>query len=294
MTSPSTTISSDPSAIAHFEVRGVRFKVDVADMPHSPTANPYFRLAKHGYLYEPVMTDCVAQILSQETDHCFLDVGSRMGYYASLAVAFIADSGRVHGVEADPVYAPRTPRSCAATGYPNVAVHNVILSDVEQQAGIDGHRGVVYDGSSEDLVTTTITADALCADRGFAPTIVKVDVHGCEGKVLKGMETVLREHVRYLLLELHDSFRLEQYSPGISRSQLLRFLEDLGFSIFYVAGHELPVNPAGERGFTYRPLKNISPDVFYDRSDTVMFLLASKSPDLASVLGPSLDDPRFF
>jgi FkbM family methyltransferase len=197
-------------------------------------------------------------------------------------------------VESDPGYAVRTARSCAVTGYPEVPVYEVILSDVEESATADGHRGVAYDGPSEGG-TTTITADALCADRGFAPTIVKMDVHGCEGKVLLGMETVLREHVRYLLLELHDSFRLEKYSPGIDRSRILRFLEDLGFSIFHVAGQTMPPFLARDEGFTYRPLKNdASSDVFYDRSSGVIFLLVSRSPDIASVIGASEDDPRFF
>jgi FkbM family methyltransferase len=294
MTSPSAPIASDPSTTAEFEVRGVRFGVDLADMPHPPSANPHFRLAQRGYLYEPVMSYCLAQILAHEPDARFLDVGSRMGYFTSLAVAFTRDAGRVQAVEADPAYAPRTERSCAVTGYPGVVVHPVILSDVEESAGVDRRRGVVYDESSEGRVTT-VTGDALCARHGFEPTVVKVDVHGCEGKVLMGMENVLRDHVQYLLLELHDSFRLEEYSPGISRSQILRFVEDLGFTLFHVAGLRMPFNLARDEGFTYRPMRHDAhPDVFFDRCENEIFLLATRSPDVASVLGLSVDDPRFF
>lgn len=288
MTTTETT-SAESAAIANFEVRGVPFKVDVAGMPHAPEANPYFRLAQRGMLYEPVMMYCTAQILSKETDPAYLDVGSRMGYYAAFAAAFIGRGDRVHAVEADPAYAPRTSRSCAVSGYPDVTVHEVILSDVEETAGIDGKRGVVYDGTGAQAVTT-ITADALCAKHGFAPTVVKVDVHGCEGKVLLGMERVLRESVNFLLLELHDAFRLDHYSPGVDRYQILSFLEELGFTLFHVAGHEMPIPFARDEGFTYRPLKGR--DVFFDRVSGIVFLVASKNPDLASVLGPSVDDPR--
>ncbi|HET7460751.1 MAG TPA: FkbM family methyltransferase [Longimicrobium sp.] len=293
MTSLSETIASDAPAIAHFDVRGVRFSIDVADMPHPPMQNPYFRRSQLGHLYEPTMTFCLAQILSKEPDAVFLDVGSRMGYYASFAAACLGDGSRVHAVEADPAYAVRTARSCAATGYPEASVYGVILSDSEETVAVDGHRGVVYDEPSAGS-TTAVTTDALCARHGFAPTVVKVDVHGCEGKVLMGMETVLRDHVRYLLLELHDAFRLEQYSPGISRSQILRFLEELGFSLFHVAAEVVPYPFVRDEGFTYRLLTSDAwPDVFFDRGG-VVFVLASKTPDIASVIGPSVDDPRFF
>jgi len=288
LTPPSATAASNSPAIAHFEVRGVPFRVDVSDMPHSPNENPYFRLSQRGCLYEPVMMYCLAQILSHEAEPSFLDIGSRMGYYASFAAAFIGDRGEVHAVEADPEYSVRTARSCALNGTREVSVHTAILSDVEETAGIDGRRGVVYDGSADGAVST-ITLDALCAQRGFAPTVVKMDVHGCEGKVLMGMENVLRNHVNFLLLELHDAFRLEHYS-GMNRSRILRFLKDLGFSIFHVAGHETPVGIASDDGFTYRLVTN--EDAFYDRVSGIIFLLATKNPDLESVLGPSVDDPR--
>jgi len=292
MTSQPATIPSAPPGIAEFEVRGVRFRVDAADMPHPPTENPYFRRSQLGHLYEPTMTYCLAQILAGEADPRFLDVGSRMGYYASFVAAFTGDGRRVLAVEADPAYAVRTARSCAATGYPEVSVHNAILADAEQPVAIDGRMGVIYGGSSEGL-TTAATADALCAKEGFAPTIVKMDVHGSEGKVLMGMETVLREHVRWLLLEVHDAFLLDRYSPGISRSRILRFLEDLGFSLFHVAAEVVPYPFVRDEGFTYRPLEAASQELFFDRGG-VVFVLASKSPDVQSVLGPSVDDPRFF
>lgn len=293
----SATISPDAPAdaptTADFELRGRHFKVDVSGMPFSPQSNPYFRLASRGYLYEPVMSFVLANLLEDDGDHTFIDIGSSLGYYAAFAAAFIGDSSRVHAVEASDSYAERTVRSCAATGYPDVSVHNVILSDVEETAAYDGHRGVVYDDEAKDA-KTTITGDALCAQHGIAPTIVKMDVHGCEGKLIQGMQRVLKDDVQYLLLELHDSFRLEQYSPGFNRSQLLSSLEEMGFTIFYVAGLEMPFHLARDKSFTYRPLRKLSPDVFFDRIDKITFLLASKDPDIEKVLGPSVDDPRFF
>jgi FkbM family methyltransferase len=294
MTSSSATISPTTRAIADFEVRGVRFSIDVAEMPHPPQGNPYFRRSQLGHLYEPVMTFCLADILAHEEDPRFLDVGSRMGYYASFVAAFTGDGRRVHAVEADPAYAPRTGRSCAVTGYPDVTVHNVILSDAEGTAKVDGEMGVVYVEPSEGTLRAT-TADALCAEEGFEPTIVKMDVHGSEGKILMGMETVLREHVRYLLLELHDAFLLDRYSPGITRSRILRYLEELGFSLFHVGAEAIPYPFVRDEGFTYRTLKSgdARTDLFFDRG-SVVFVLASKSPDIASVIGPSVDNPLYF
>lgn len=70
-----------------------------------------------------------------------------------------------------------------------------------------------------------------CAEQGIRPDIVKIDVHGAEGKVLSGMKNVLAKNVRRLFCELHDDLH------GCTVSDLVRLLEEGGLAVSEFTGH---------------------------------------------------------
>lgn len=92
----------------------------------------------------------------------------------------------------------------------------------------------------------TETLDRWCERNGIVPTVVKIDVHGAEADVLRGMRATLRDHVQALVLELHtDDLR----SPG-TVSDLLLELERAGMEVFEIrafrrnVAHLVPMTPA--------------------------------------------------
>jgi FkbM family methyltransferase len=56
---------------------------------------------------------------------------------------------------------------------------------------------------AEDVTVPLRTLDDLCAEQGFTPDLVKIDVEGYEASVLRGAQNVLRAGRPKLFLEIH-------------------------------------------------------------------------------------------
>lgn len=88
-------------------------------------------------------------------------------------------------------------------------------------------------GSPGTVEVPLRTVDALCAELGFHPDVVKVDVEGYELAVLRGALRTLREDRPVLFLELHPQ-RLREL--GRSAGEVAALLEDLGYRVFDLRG----------------------------------------------------------
>ena len=67
------------------------------------------------------------------------------------------------------------------------------------------------------------TLDRVCLDKKINPEIIKIDVHGAEGKVLDGSKKILKESVKVILLEMHTNEFINNFSGGMNRKKLLSF-----------------------------------------------------------------------
>jgi FkbM family methyltransferase len=93
-------------------------------------------------------------------------------------------------------------------------------------------------GASEGEAVPFMTMDRLCAERRIAPSIVKIDVEGAEGEVLRGARATLRAHRPALCLELHFD-ALER--RGESAGAVLDDLASLGYRFESTTGRPLPL-----------------------------------------------------
>jgi FkbM family methyltransferase len=83
------------------------------------------------------------------------------------------------------------------------------------------------------------TVDRLCAELGFRPDLVKIDVEGYELAVLRGAREVLEESRPLLFLEIHPA-RIAELGGSIG--ELTDLLAELGYRICGLEG--APVPPA--------------------------------------------------
>jgi FkbM family methyltransferase len=83
------------------------------------------------------------------------------------------------------------------------------------------------------------TVDRLCAELGFRPDLVKIDVEGYELAVLRGARGVLKESRPLVFLEIHPA-RIAEL--GGSVGELSDLLAELGYRICGLGGE--PVSPA--------------------------------------------------
>ncbi|MFM6309689.1 MAG: FkbM family methyltransferase, partial [Dolichospermum sp.] len=81
-------------------------------------------------------------------------------------------------------------------------IYDVALSD-ETKEVLFHNRTMKFAGQLETETIKAITFDELNNQEDIRPEIVKIDVHGAEGKVLYGMKTALKEAVKYLFIEIH-------------------------------------------------------------------------------------------
>lgn len=83
-----------------------------------------------------------------------------------------------------------------------------------------------------------MTIDTLCGKRGVVPAIIKIDVEGAEGEVLRGARATLRAHRPVLCLEVHfDEMERRGQSPGA----LLEEMASMGYRFESTVGHPVPL-----------------------------------------------------
>jgi FkbM family methyltransferase len=283
-----------PDAPVHFLVDGVGFDLDISALDQTARAY-YHKMTAKGQIYEPVMTRCLARLLQDMNEPRFMDVGGFVGYYTCYVAKLLAHlAPPIYTIESNPAFCRQIRQSCEMNGIRNANVFEALLSNRAEAATVDG-SGIVFGDGAGKSATLTTTLDHLCERHGLTPNILKMDIHGSEGKALGGM-TALARQLEYLLVEIHPHDRLEVYSPGVTRADIMELLWDADFSVYFVAGHRLHGDRknrdcvSGGR-FAYRRVttSNVE-DLFFDRS-TDVFLLCTRTDDIEAVIGPSLNDP---
>ncbi|TMC49214.1 MAG: FkbM family methyltransferase [Chloroflexi bacterium] len=287
-------VEADLFPAASFSLRhnGTSFKLYVVK-DRFWAFSAYSRWADGTAVYERVMLECLTRLLRGMAHPGFIDVGAFMGHYACYATALLGDKEETYAIESNPQYYSALLRSIELNGFSKLKAFNVVLSDRVEAAGIDKQTVLLFE--PQETRTHSMTLDELCRREGIRPKIVKIDVHGSEGKVLLGMGDIMSECLEYILLELSPLDVLRQYSGAMGRSDILTHLEQHGFHVFHMAGHRYPgsegLRQALEAGFAYRRLNAKSSDLLlFDRPQDV-FVLCSKRADLETILGPSVADP---
>jgi FkbM family methyltransferase len=294
-----TACVDDPpdDAVARFIVDGVTFSLDLSGLPPSYQQS-YRTIADRAEMYEPVMTRCFAKLLQQMAEPRFMDLGAHAGWYSIYAATLLGEQAEpIYSLDGNPAYCQQIRRSCELNGVKNVKVYEAILSNSMEPAAMDGSSALVGAADEESgPFGTAITLDQLCERESIPlPNIVKMDIHGSEGKVLFGMTSVLRK-LDYLLLELHGHDRLEELSGGTGRAEIMDLLWDLDLAVYYIAGHTAhPKHWSREcirsGQFAYRRVTRRNADLlFFDRL-WFQFLLVTRQDDIEGVLGKTSNDP---
>ena len=296
-------------------VNGVDFQLAIPT--DSPNAQHFREVYERNGQYEAVMTAVLARLLAASERPVFADIGAFIGFYAVYAAKLLQGRGEVFAVESNPAYADTVKAALALNNMEAVRVFQAALWDREETLWANGVT--LQDGSArantafsmpehipgqrlgsptsegEAVAVQAVTMDHLCAQHGLAPGIVKMDVHGTEGKILRGMHDTLHGPVQFLMLELHKNAYLRKFAPDISRMQILDMLEQAGFKNYYVAGHRYTwsdgLKTFQDSGrFTYQPLtRETRAMLLFDRHADVFVLSAKQA--LEPILGPSMLDP---
>ncbi|MFB1047689.1 FkbM family methyltransferase [Streptomyces chrestomyceticus] len=171
----------------------------------------------------------------------FVDVGANIGYYSLLASRLVGEKGAVVALEASSDFHRVLRKQVAINGCGNVRAVNAAISDREEMLtfilasshNMGANSIVPYAGEAESTfeVAAQPLSDVLSADELARARVIKIDVEGAEGSVVRGLVPLL-DQLRSdaeLAIEVTPQRMLEL---GESAEELLGALRAHGFHMY--------------------------------------------------------------
>ncbi|MGV9849933.1 FkbM family methyltransferase [Streptomyces sp. NPDC003442] len=170
---------------------GATFAVDTQDL-----------IQRYLYLFgvwEPHMTRWLQRRL--KPGDVFVDVGANIGYYSLLASPLVGRAGTVVAIEASPTFHQLLQRHARRNDRTNIRALNAAVSDRDEQLtfilassrNMGANSVVPYDGPAESTfeIAAQPLPDLLTDDEITNARVIKIDVEGAEGSVIRGLVPLL-------------------------------------------------------------------------------------------------------
>ncbi|MFN0152549.1 MAG: FkbM family methyltransferase [bacterium] len=188
----------------------------------SPTG-AYLRPSFRGRVYEPSTS---AHLVDHFSDRPigFIDIGAHFGFFSCLVARFNPGS-RVAAFEPGPDAFEVLKKNFALNQIQGGA-YALALSDEASSVPFKG-VSMKVDAHQTSLRVATEKFDTWQAQSAAPFDVVKIDVHGSEGKVLFGMQHTLRRDRFALYLELHP----DELLVGYSLAEIVALVLDSGFAM---------------------------------------------------------------
>ncbi|MGK5547041.1 FkbM family methyltransferase [Streptomyces sp. URMC 127] len=210
---------------------GVMVSVDTQDL-----------IQRYVYMFgtwEPHMTRWLSRRLGP--GDTFVDVGANIGYFSLLAARRVGQAGRVVAIEAAPAFHRSVLANARRNACRNVRAVNVAVSDARRSLtftlassrNMGANSIVPYDGPVESFFEAQALplTDVLTASEVADARVIKVDVEGAEGSVVRGMVPLLdrlRPDAEITIEVAPERMAL----LGDSADELLATMRDFGFHAY--------------------------------------------------------------
>ncbi|QLE73962.1 FkbM family methyltransferase [Streptomyces rectiverticillatus] len=231
-------------------------------------------------VWEPHLTCWLSRRL--RPGDAFVDVGANIGYFSVLASRLVGEEGCVVAVEASPAVHERGAAQARLNGCRNVRAVNTAVSDspgaltftLASSRNIGANSIVSYDGPAESRfeIQAKPLPEVLTAVEIAAARVIKVDVEGAEGSVVRGMVPLL-DRLRpeaEIAIEVTPE-RMAQL--GDSADELLATMREYGFHTYRIANDYAAASyPAALRRAPLAPVRWRGPvvgesDLIFSRVD---------------------------
>jgi FkbM family methyltransferase len=170
---------------------GPRFAVDTQDL-----------IQRYLYLFgvwEPHMTHWLRGRL--RPGDTFVDVGANIGYFSILASELVGPGGRVVAVEASEDFHRRVEQHVRLNDCANVRALRAAVADerrtltfvLASSVNMGANSIIPYDGPAESTfdIEAAPLPDLLTAEEIGTARVIKIDVEGAEGSVVRGLAPML-------------------------------------------------------------------------------------------------------
>lgn len=189
-------------------------------------------LTQHGYEvdYDTRLSSCV------RGGDVVWDIGANVGYYTTQFAERVGPEGAVIAFEPSKLNFARLQAACE--GLHQVSLQQFGLGDVRGQVGfrqgtdkLGATSQVVSDASGADVVEIRVGDELISAAILPQPNIIKMDVEGFEGEVLRGLHACLASpDLRAVGVEIHFGI-LKQRGWGLAPQVIESALRAAGFSV---------------------------------------------------------------
>ncbi|MET9529750.1 FkbM family methyltransferase [Streptomyces sp. NPDC006649] len=221
---------------ARFEAR---FAVDTWDL-----------IQRYIYMYgawEPHMMRWLASRL--RAGDVLVDVGANLGFLSVYGSRLVGETGRVVSIEASPVFHRRVLQHAELNGCDNIRAVNAAVSDslrtltfvLASSRNMGANSIVPWDGPAESTfeMEARPLPELLQPDEIRRARVIKIDVEGAEGGVVRGLAPML-DDLRpdaEIAVEVTPE-RMEQL--GESVDELLDVMREHGFHTYHLANDYAP------------------------------------------------------
>jgi FkbM family methyltransferase len=163
------------------------------------TPAPHLKTAEHGE--EEVLQQLLRELNSTDI---FLDIGAHIGRY-SCFVAMEVTNGHVVAIEPGPGV-DALKQSVRENELENVATEQIFFGEESGTTHISSGRANMVSLSEDNgdySVPVVRGDDFVSSNMDDPPSVIKIDVEGAEGHVVRGLQNTLEEHVRLVVVEVH-------------------------------------------------------------------------------------------
>ncbi|MGW2006968.1 FkbM family methyltransferase [Streptomyces nigrescens] len=226
-------------------------------------------------LWEPHMTHWLQRRL--RPGDTYIDVGANVGYFSLLASQLVGEEGRVVAIEASPTFHARVLQHAEINGCSNLRTVNAAVADerktvtliLASSSNMGAASIVPYGGPAESTLDVEAypLPQVLDADDIAGARVIKIDVEGAEGAVIRGLAPVLdklRPDAEITVEVTPERMEALGESPG----ELLTTMREHGFHVYRLPNSYAPGSyPAALRGPAAVPVRWRHPVV--EESDLV-------------------------
>lgn len=188
--------------------------------------------------YESEISGFMRSILKPED--CFVDCGAHVGYFTTLGAELCSS---VYSIEPEKENFISLAHNIEINKYKNVKAFNCCVGDenkeVELFINLDNDGGnALWDVSKHPFNKKTklngntfqkvrmVTLDSFINE---PVKLIKIDVEGCELKVLQGAKELLGKYHPAVILEIND-FALK--NMGTNKGDIISFMSSLGYTCY--------------------------------------------------------------
>lgn len=179
------------------------------------------------------------------------DIGADIGFFSLLSARLTGADGRVEAFEPVPDSAEAIRANARLNGFGNIGVHEVAVGDREYTETLlvpaDRSWSHLADRGTHPDTRRRYEVEVIQLDeridRGILPPpdVLKLDVEGSEGAVLRGLGRTLRSRPVVIVCELHET-----------NAEVCGLLSDMGYAVENLEG-TAPILDAGPTHVLARP-----------------------------------------